>query len=243
MLILYEDPRNNYLRGILGQAIPQITQRARFMHNLKRLIVALLVASVFGQFAADVNAQIPSFPDGFNSHPHRIPGRSDNFDIPKTPNFPDGFGAPPRGISGNLFDSEEYEFTCSNCDRVIATGRTKNAADHIDRCKYCGVRFHSEVVFENENQPRNGQPVHQGGNQAAPGFRTGDQGAFGELIFVAIAGFVLSLMLIAGGIVFYVVKAATKSSRRYGAYGQAPYGPSSQNYPPPESWNNPYNRG
>lgn len=240
MLIFYQGTRNDFLWGTQGQAIPQNKLRAISMYNLKKLFFALLMALFMGQFAADAKAQIPSFPDGFNSHPQRIPGRSDNFDVPKIPRIPDGFGAPPRGISGGAFDSEEYEFTCSKCNRVIATGNNRNAADHIRRCPHCGVRFTTDVVFENENLPWGAQPGNQGGNRApAP---AGDQGGFGALIFVAIIGFVLSLLLIAGGVIFYVVNAATKSSRRYSSYGQTPYSPSAQNYQPSEPWNNPYKR-
>lgn len=234
------------------------------MRTLNLLAIALFAIGLVTALPADAHAQ-----------PGRIPGRSDNFGIPSHPgipampgfNSPPGFPSSPRtpsipnipSFSGDLPGSigrsrdipglPEYEFTCSNCDRVIATGTSRFSADHISKCPHCGVRFTNTSVSTLPDDPFANQRSNASSNlpsrsnQGTGGQQARMQSEIG-LIIVAGIGFFLSILLIVGGIVFFIIKESTKKNNRYSAYGQSPYGGSTYQPPsqPSQPWNNPYKR-
>lgn len=232
------------------------------MSNLKVLWLGLFL---FG--AANL------VPNEANAQRDRIPGRSDNFGIPSIPSIPTGPTIPsmptfpsdlgrPGGIGGQggLSGLPEYEFTCSNCKRVVATGTSRFSADHITKCPHCGVRFSNAFGFSSDasskpNSARSPARVPARQNQGMSGQQARRNVEFSGLLIVAGFGFFLSIVLVVGGVIFYLIKDSQKRSYRYSSYGHSPYGPSpyvpppnngGATYQPPvqqgEPWSNPYKR-
>ena len=210
------------------------------MYNVKLFIVGLLLVGGVNFGAVEAFGQRSG-----------IPGRSEYFgtpgfpQIPSTPTFPSDLGRPSGmpGAGGRLGGLSEYEFTCSNCNRVIATGASRFSADHITKCPHCGVRFSNTSPFGDDpfsnlrssDSPVNrSSPVNQGranqgrANQGMSGQMARQNIEFSGLVIVAGFGFFLSMLLIAGGTIFYFIKAAEKKTNRYPAYSQSPY--SQSNY-------------
>ncbi len=153
-----------------------------------------------------------------------------------------GGGIGGGGIGGL---SEIYEFKCSNCNKVIATGNSEFSAAHITSCKFCGVRFSNDLAGRNDVADRLGaRPT-----AAAPSDttrttrsrRSKDDLPIEFLYFVIGICAVGATMIAIGGIVFMIVKEANRRSPYHGPSGNSPSGGNSGYSQPPVN-NPPWHR-